>query len=712
MLIRVSAANCLALTAILFCCSNSRANLVELAELRPIPDRVGIPLIENNIDFDGDGRDDVVFVLATTYEFNSTIHVIGYNEKNQLEVKQRLHSLGLVASSWSISGIPNIATATDNSITVFSGWPLTKSFVTNLELPLEAETLLVRDINNDGEAEVIRFARHRVAVNSLATGELLWTTYRQTPSYYASDIVAQLDEDPALELLFNDGFNGIHVVDGATFQTASHYMGIDMSGSLLAGRFIDGEMAIFANGTPGFLIRPAPWETIWSGQTPRAHYGRAGDIDADGADEIVYRERSESVIKIFDVLTQSTRDLVTETEDTLIALADIDGDSRPELLTQRHHDGISTIKAIDAISGTELSSIQQPGERRLVDIVAASRNTDSEGYFIILPSYSWGKVKRENALTGEIDWEKDYLDPDDPEIRAHSVSIVQRGLYDQEEIVITGHDNAGGGIVVVLDAASGTLLRKFHLIDGDGSSVFPSDGIVIQDTSEIARTIWVCSVDRIREYDYQTGALLWTSPITFSCRHLWRLQGGEVISTNTNMISGYDPQTHEQLWSSIINPSDNPGSDSVINTWLLTPIDAPEQFASLMSDRRTIHFFDTNSRTRIRTIHLGRQLPAMHGADLMSLPNGSIRQLLFFSGRHLQVIDGMTGASHAMTDYIGNFTRLRYGVSAVEVGLGEYIVGVASYRDRHVYSLRILGDGIFADSFDNAANSDVNRKTH
>src|SRR5690606_7415364 len=126
--------------------------------------------------------------------------------------------------------------------------------------------------------------------HDLATGALAW----QLAQVEANEILlAQMDGDPALEIIVSAVKQGGLVLDGATQAVDWSYK--DGFGyHVVSGQFQPGGGAQFVGaGDNRFtLFQSAPWSPLWDEVGFLAYALGAADIEGDGIDELLIGELS------------------------------------------------------------------------------------------------------------------------------------------------------------------------------------------------------------------------------------------------------------------------------------------------------------------------------------------------------------------------------------------------------------------------------------
>lgn len=267
------------------------------------------------VDLDGDGAKEVVYVTAGGYNatVTSALGVLRFETTAFRQVD--LRAFGARHEQ------PVAFTAPDGSerllVTVRgSGFdPGTMFEVGGLPLQVIREIRgttmlpsLVADVDGDGRLEIVgrRGAfQYNLVVHDYATDAVEWSS----PERPQAIIAAQLDADPALEIVIGNGELGGMVFDGATGSTDWHYP--SRFGPLLAGRFeADPTIPTFATIDDGWLriFRGAPYSPVreWSPgwmMDPAV----ALDVDHDGVDEVVTPSVEYDSFSIIEPLDGSVR---------------------------------------------------------------------------------------------------------------------------------------------------------------------------------------------------------------------------------------------------------------------------------------------------------------------------------------------------------------------------------------------------------------------
>ena len=717
----------LALSLLLTAPTNAFADGVELTVLRKLITIYG-STSKDHVDFDGDGKPDVVFVGGAFGD--GFLEVVGLDAVGQLQRKQLLILPVGVSSTipvvWKDAGISYLGIRSwdalyGSTLEVYSGWPLERVrrlSEENLQ-HFNPQQSLITDLDADGRADFVNFNQFGFTVYSLETGVALWSWQKQEPFKSKFILVAQLDADPALEIVFGS-FGRIVVVDGATQQTQEHLFddrpfGITTT-DVITGRFFPGSPGLLTTGTRGSLFRTNPWQTIWtnnthpySGYTWPFLYGSAGDLNGNGMDEVVYSSAAGSEIHAIEPHSGSTRVVMGKSVYHGHLLVDSNADGKSEILTrgivgdQMRGDQME-MKLSSGVNGETQSLLRWKHETTQFTIAASSPESAFGSDFVTVSRYAGSFLQRTNAQTGETVWSTAMPYPEDWDmIDANAVALVAQGLNNRAEVMVTMNHDYGYGLLMFFDAEDGSHTRTYQLPQLSYGRAWARDSAIVTDADGRATSIFTCHSDGMRQYRYSDGALLWTmTEDHHSCRQIWSVKSGAIVHDYDWGLRAYDPVSKQELWTSTLIPLDAPADVSSGHMWLLSPVDEVQQFIAPLSDGRFFSI-DANTSQPIRTIMLPTELELLNHGEIIAAPGGSIHHLLIYGAHKLHVIDGTTGASLTVAERAGTFEdRRRYGLSAVQTSPGDFMVNTVNQLGNLVFSLRIPPDLIFSGSFDSS----------
>jgi len=184
----------------------------------------------------------------------------------------------------------------------------------------------IADVDGDGVNELVLCSTNHLYVYSVS-GVLKWEL-AGVGGYELA--IAQMDNDPALEIATTDG----HVIDAAT-HSAQWTWSYGFGSRLAAADFDNDGKAELIVGEGGFV-----WAYDVDQQLPKwsiSEYAQAmlvSDIDGDGHIELLVGQEQWGDIVCYDLVTQQREWSIRNPEHgvTNIAIGDVDGDGKTELL--------------------------------------------------------------------------------------------------------------------------------------------------------------------------------------------------------------------------------------------------------------------------------------------------------------------------------------------------------------------------------------------
>ena len=689
---------CHVLAASLVACGSlAHAGGLELGELgRDVP---GFDLYGSGglvvADFDGDGFEDIV-VPGT-----GVLQVFG-RENGALVVKQALFVPWLFERLLLTPppGAPNlVGVGFDGTVRQYSGWPLAETHSINLgEAPLRGAA--VGDIDADGDLELVTSPFFDgLRAHDLATGALAW----QLAQVDANEILlAQMDGDPALEIIVTAYEQGGLVLDGATQAVDWSYK--DGFGYHFAsGHFQPGGGAQFvgADGNVFALFQSAPWSPLWDEVGFNVYSLAAADIEGDGIDELLVGEVGSAIV--FDTQSRSVRLDVSGQAGAIGSITrwKPDGAAGDALiafsLQQAHGSEHALFRAVDGMDGsTVLERLNdKPGAYSAVALGRLGATAPSLVFGASAAERHAGGAWTQVAMaTGAGQWESPpAADIDDAfDMQPRATLILDEGTP-TSRLVLAGTSDFRGARLVSLDGAT-------HAIQWtrDHSTIPSLEDRAVADVRDVeldgSRSLVACldsgQGPRLMMMDAQTGAFQWESVAMGGfegCRHALAGQFNDgpdpfVVAVLATSLHAFNANTH-------------------LPEWVLT---TPAAGASLLEHGENgreivvfhgadLRFHDAASRTLLREFALEDPVTAV-------TPLGTdIHHLAVATGGRIKIVDGVTGATLASSDYFG--TRLAHGnrLAVHDAGGNTFLIGAGS--EEGVFRLRVtLGEWIFTNGFE------------
>lgn len=659
-------------------------------------------------DFDGDGLQDIVVI--GTLQYSDAIQIVGMQAGLGWKVKQ-----AIVPDSGSHHfGVPNIATWTDavgahllyvrgNLISIFGGWPLTLEQDLQLDQFADFSDVRVADVDNDGVVELIAASRNSnqgIEAYSLTSGVLLWQ-YTQDSSYYANLHIAQLDADPALEILLT-GAPGT-IIDGATHALEWQYK--DGFGPFVEDGRFGGSSPRFASlGYRVLMFQSQPWSPLWDLDNAYSLSSAVADIDGDQIDELINAsDVFPNAIQVIDVQTQSVRSSFNSEYTLQLAAADFDGDEAVEIAIGRSayysQPSGSNFRIVNGSDGVEEYSIPfaAPGPFVVGGLIADAGSVD-----LIFGSASGsahaGTFTRMDSTTGVVRWRTPAEDPSLNMNRVRSIKVATFSGQPQPVIVASGDGyypnyhqiaalrSSDGGVLWLINSSNSTLPVNTSV---EGLATIDLNG------DESADALLACTSEpRLRMFSVTDQSQLWSSvAMTGICRGALQMPSNgnqQLVAILSAGLRAYDIQSHLLSWS-LPYPYGLMGA-----TYLPHGASGPE--LALFTDT-VITFYDAESRTMLRELSFQDHYPIQAVAQ----PSGaSIHDLAITLNGRLHVVDGISGTIHASSEPLGLNAGLFNQLAAYSDAEGSVLMAAGSDVAVSTYRLSGLSDAIFANGFESA----------
>lgn len=657
-------------------------------------------------DVDGDGISDLVLdgVSGITSRY---LLVVGRTGDGSIRIKQTLrvanefYPLNRVLT-FSLDGQSRVLTVAESGVCrVYAGWPLEE--IDRFDVPPNVSSAAAGDIDGDGVPDLL--------VTSLSTlgfytvdGQLRDTLQFLQPTDIA---LAQLDADPALEIVLNTGT----VLDGATHATEWQYVEI-FGFQVATGKVVpDGSIGWVGTGpTNHFTVfRAAPWSPLWS--VPLPQWGNALavlPIDDSGRDGVAVFSTPASGVEVHDLRLNQLRYRIHVGTRSVLALTglDVDGDALPDLAVGTdgvaYPDGALTIH--DARSGaTKWEFVSTNGSHQAMVWGDADRDGKEEltvtGTDNSLTHYLTIAYDAESGLPL---WRAPVPGTSSmPAVPRHGRHITLSTDHDTgaQRIVLAGSDFQDAQITIldgvtreIVLALRGPAIEELRtrtikgLIVSDVDTDGAEDVIV---TTEPAN--FTSEGTQILIFSGRDGALLRRTDLpatTVQDALLVRGDGGGpnpdqiIVSTPTQLLA-YELQTGASAWS----------------------LDVEHQHAVhvrrglagaeivTFSQSGEIRVFDATTRQPLRQFSFGEPIRQARVLD------EDLHSIVLALERRLIVLDGGTGTVRASSDEIGLILPDTRSLAVSPEGSGSWRAAISSTDGIFRFRVR-LTDGLFEGTFD------------
>lgn len=592
-------------------------------------------------DFDGDGRNDAAFLARTD---GPVLFVLGRASYGAMVIKssQSVADDGepvrtLMAT---VQGAARILTVGSNgTVRLYGGWPLAEQ--ANRSIEPNALAVEIGDVDGDGHDDLVALTADRILRYDLDSGAL---TGSLPVSGHSALALAQLDADPALEIILGGTAPG-RVIDGATFATDWTY--IDPFGPhVVAGRFAsDSSMRWFGIDDSYTLYRAEPWSPLWSAtaHSPVTSVA-AGDMDGSGRDLLLFGTSLNAR-----AIDPRTRQEVWQRAPIYggvmrIAAVDLEGTgSNAVLYASASSPGLLTLIGIHSTQPTWTQAIPTgrfdslalgdvDGDGR-IELVAAAQG-QQVGTLAVFDAET-GREKWRNALTNDQD-APFYL-------AAHHVDLFPHENGTGMSILFAGESGRGGRATV----ADGVTMRPERLLPDSNDPM---------STRRVARSATLdFDADGTRDYVFATEAVesfpagakiyvysgtdsrrLWESPVLgpslATVHNLFTVaqENGdtEIVVVLNDGLRAFSAASGLLTWSFGV-PSDGA-------TWIAHGAAGPEML--LFSESGDVTVYDYATRTPLRSFTLPAPLRAV------AAPKGDATVLIAAANGRLLQVDGLSGA--------------------------------------------------------------------
>jgi hypothetical protein len=653
-------------------------------------------------DFDGDGNPDIVTIGKV--DNSEIVQIIGFSASLGWTVKQTLIPPEALSNfnfanlfAWHEADGQHLLISKNASIYEYTGWPLhLKREVSPAGLSSISD-IAAADLDGDGRAELLvsnTDSGRSLQVYNMQTSEMLWQVPDVT-NYYQPLLVAQLDSDPALEIVTGRGF----VIDAATHSIEWNYK--DGFGyTLMPGRF-GGTSPRFAGASNQLtLFQSGPWSPLWDTPLITSAFAVA-DFDGDHIDEIVGPDiqGSNNEIRILDVQSHSLRTSFSRSGSINVAAADFDGDGSVEIATSIWPDSYSPgaiiFRVIDGTTGVVeyTRAAKAPGAYVVAgfvpgdpsgDVIYASRSASAEP----------GAVARSGSLSGQTIWETPYGISGPPYSSLTAIDAEVTRVANQANPVLLAV-REGSSIIFALSALDGSVLWSLDSSNTGGLPNYPTvvDTVPVDENGDgDAESLLVCNYERLYQFRLDNQAPMWSSvAMSGPCVGVMTLKIGselKYVAIMQNALRAYDSQSHLLSWS----------LPTTFNTRGASYLAAGQVGPELaLFHQNVITFYDVQTRNQLREV----SFPS--GSDIAAViqPQGaSINELVVAHDGKLQIVDGVSGTIRAGSDFLGWNLGSGNHLAVKPLGEGDYLIASGSDVGVFTHELRLLADEIFTDGFD------------
>jgi len=714
---------CLALIAYAGLSSAAHAGQLEFFKVAQDILRIDLPGSARLVhaDVDGDGLQDVIFCGVAG---SPALFVLGRLQDGSIGLKQtefvpETGDVVRVLSATVDNALHVYLVANDGVVRDFSGWPLQQR--SQFSVPVNVNAAAIGDLYGNGNSNLVLLAgSNHLYAYALESGTQLWSYAVD----YAYDLVlAQLDGDPALEIVLNSP-TGL-VIDGATQATDWQY-GSAFGYALATGNFNgDSSSQFVAAGNSNFSVYSgAPWSPLWTaGNSPDGIAGIAtANFDSNGYDVIMYGDAQNGAVHVFDSATHQERFQITNAGSDVhgIAAADLDGDSVPEIaFTSMKSYADWQIKIVDSVSRQlKWSLVSQQGTFSPVAI--GDVDGDGQPEMVVAntaqSAYGPGTIEILDAATGALKWQSPSAagNGNNPfYMSAARVLLVPHQNDSAQDIVLAGYATYDGRITVIDGATHDVKLNIYSYSSGPMSSYYVEDAALLDYDNDgildIAVALqWSASGNaaQLQVFSGTDGHQLWASEQMNTGAGLGPIRG--LVATGSGADPGslliavlpaglraYGIQSKSLAWT-LAGPADGaivlpPGAagDGRIHAAQV----------AVFQHSGAVSVYDLASQQVRRNLTLPAPLNAL------LLLDGNTLQALAAAGNSLKLVDLQGGTVLASSPYLGAGLASGNNLAAATAGNSRW--DIASGNMFGVFHHRLEVDEIFAGGFENQVMSPV-----
>jgi hypothetical protein len=663
-------------------------------------------------DLDGDGSDELVFGASAS---SAAIMIAGRRADQSIGIKQTIFLSGndgiAQVISRRVGNAPHIfAVMNDGKVYDFAGWPLQQ--VREFPIASNAMSAAIGDLYSDGNDALVVMTDARLYAYALNSALPLWD--QPLPSATTEFALAQLDGDPALEIVLGSGT----VLDSATFATEWTY-GNGIDSPVAAGHLLgDGSTQFVASSSSGnssdvTAYRGAPWQSLWTATLPIDFVSTiaTANLDNNGRDVILVGDAEyHGAVHVIDSLTHQERFAIPNSGDGLVAVTTmkLGGSSSPAVaFATRVYPSLPAVNIVDSHTGAvQWSFVPQTGNFAPVAI----GDVDGDGHEELIAadydfqSFSVGLAEIYDYATGVLKWQSSpnlgngndpffiaaqriLLSPGAPGA-TRKIAFVGKANYDGRITQIDGKSHA-----VTLDIynyATGPLASR---LIGDSALVdYDNDGLqdfLLATQPDDSGTLGV----ELMIFSGKDGHLMWTSD-PFDKQPNAAVRSVMVTGPVTNPASQIIALTDVGVYA--FNLASGMPAGNFLATAdgaTLIPNGAGGAEIATFAHMGAVTFYDAATQNYLRSFALDAPVNAI-------LPlGGDVERLLVSTGGTLSVVDGISGSVLASSDLKNANLGLGNQLAATPQDAVHWHVAAGNDFGVFRYTLDLRPDDVFADGF-------------
>lgn len=609
-------------------------------------------------DFDRDGIDDLA--VASTSQLGVIAIVSGANHDWQVRqvmtITQLQHPSPRLLTWKRPDGDALVAVArhdwwsgVQSTAIIYSGRPLRETFRFALQSYVRGSW--IGDVDADGAVELVVASTDDIRYYDPETG-----LFEVVSPYGGEDVIAaQFDSDAALEIVLAS-MPG-RVIDGATWATEWTY-GDGFGSYLGAGRFgVDGSLQIVAarDWSIMTIFGAQPWSPLWDLKRFDIDAIAVADFDGDGRDEIVQADGQWGSVNIIDTATRQVQLEVQHDGHGMAAVvaADFTGDGTMQVAYAPRSTYGETSVGVFQPPGVELEYTLSGHAGATGAVAIADVDGDGRRELVTTLNQSPGRVRVIDHATGALENEftGQSWSSNDPFYAANRfVRVAQLDADPALELVLAG--NSFDGRIAVVDGVSGMVQLQVgdytssefssRTITGAELVDFDRDGILDIVVSTQANSTGTSGV-RLQVHSLLTGQRLWESVAMgtgFAPSHgvvvVPGANGGSdtLVAGLSSGLRAYDSMSRLLVWEYAGD----------VDTFAYLPdAEGGPQLVVASSTGRVQHL-DASTRQVVR------DYPMPSPVTSISALSGDSRALIVANGT-VHLIDPVTLQDHALEQY-------------------------------------------------------------